>query len=114
MKFNAKTTSVVSVVMFGMLYASQAFAGSPTVMLGLAFDFGANPKENVGVTAKVISNNDPDHFIVGAGGTYFPFAKEQFGADLSAGYVTDHAAVTAGYDFLRWTPQISAGWVPTR
>lgn len=98
----------------GILCVGPAYAGSPTVMLGLAFNFGADPKENIGVTAKVISNNDPDRFIFGGGGTYFPLAKEQFGLDISAGYLADHAAVTAGYDFMRWTPQISAGWVPTR
>ena len=114
MVFGAKTLSVVSVVSAVALYAGQAVAGSPTVLLGLSFDFGANPKENIGLTAKIISNNDPNHFIVGAGGTYFPFSKDQFGLDLSGGYVVDHAAVTAGYDVLRWTPQVSVGWVPTR
>ena len=98
----------------GAFYAGSAYAGSPTVMLGLSFDFGANPKENIGITAKVISNDTPDRFIVGAGGTYFPFATQQFGADLSAGYVTKDVAAMAGYDFMRLTPQVSAGWVPTK
>ena len=114
MTMRAKKLGVVSLVSALVLYAGQAFAGSPTVMLGLSFNFGANPKENIGLTAKIISNNDPNHFIVGAGGTYFPFASTQFGADLSAGYLLDNSAVMAGYDVLRSTPQISAGWVPTR
>lgn len=98
----------------GLVFTTSAYADSPSVMLGLSFDFGADPKENIGLTAKVISNNEPNNFILGVGGTYFPFAKEQVGVDLSGGYLMDHAAVTAGYDFMRSTPQVSAGWVPTR
>ena len=98
----------------GIVFSTSAYAGNPTVLLGLAFDFGADPKDNIGLTAKIISNNEPDNFIFGVGGTYFPFAKDQIGVDLSGGYLADHSAVTAGYDFMRWTPQLSAGWVPTR
>jgi hypothetical protein len=105
---------VLSLIAATALYAGSAVADSPTVMLGVAFNFGANPKENIGITGKVISTNEPHSFVIGAGGTYFPFAREQFGIDISGGYVTDNAAVTAGYDFMRWTPQISAGWVPTK
>lgn len=97
-----------------IFYAGAAMAQSPTIMVGLTFDFGANPKENIGLTAKIISTDQRDRFIAAAGGTYFPFSKEQFGIDISGGYLANHTALTAGYDFLRWTPQISAGWAPTR
>jgi hypothetical protein len=110
----AVTCKSLAFIAGAALFTTSALAGSPTVMLGIAFDFGANPKENIGITGKVISNDQPGRFVVGAGGTYFPFAREQFGADISGGYLTDHAAVTAGYDFMRWTPQISAGWAPTK
>lgn len=95
-------------------HSGSATAENPTVMLGIAFNFGANPKENIGITGKVISTNEPHNFVIGVGSTFFPFAREQFGIDISGGYVTDNAAITAGYDFLRWTPQVSAGWVPTK
>lgn len=103
----------IAIIAASTLYASQALAESPTIMIGLGFAFGASPKENIGITGKVISSDQPGNFIIGAGGTYYPFAREQFGVDISGGYLTDNAAVTAGYDFMRGTPQISAGWVPT-
>lgn len=105
---------IASLIAVGVLYAGSAFAASPTVMIGLSFDFGANPKENIGITGKIITSDQRDRFIGAAGGTYLPFAKEQFGLDVSGGYLADHVAVTAGYDFLRWTPQVSAGWAPSR
>jgi len=103
-----------SLVFATTLCATSAFAAGPTLMIGLSFDFGANPKENIGLTAKVISTDQRYRFIGAAGGTYFPFAKEQFGLDVSGGYLADHVAATAGYDFLRWTPQVSVGWAPSR
>lgn len=108
------TFRTLTLIAATVLYASCARADGPTIMLGIAFDFGASPKDNFGITGKVLSNDRPGHFVVGAGGTYFPFAREQVGADISGGYLTDHAAVTAGYDFMRWNPQVSAGWAPTK
>lgn len=96
------------------LISTGALAENPTVMIGLSFAFGASPQDNFGVSGKVISNDEPGHFIVGVGGTYYPFSREQFGVDISGGYLTDNAAVTAGYDFLRSTPMISGGYVPTK
>lgn len=103
----------LTIIAAATLISTGALAESPTVMLGLSFAFGASPQENFGLSGKVISNNEPGHFVLGVGGTYYPFAREQFGVDVSGGYLTDNAAVTAGYDFLRSTPQISAGFVPT-
>ncbi len=106
--------TTLSMIAAASLISTGALAESPTVMIGLSFAFGASPQENFGISGKVISNNEPENFILGAGGTYYPFSREQFGVDISAGYLTDNAAVTAGYDFLRSTPLISGGFVPTK
>jgi hypothetical protein len=86
----------------------------PTVMLGLAFDFGPRvDKGSVGITAKLLSTNEEDHFVFGGGLTYFPWAEEKFGLDASAGYNFDNFALMGGFDVIRLQPQISGGWVPT-
>ena len=89
-------------------------AAHPALMLGIAFEFGDTvSKPDIGLTAKLLSSNKPDKAVVGGGVTYFPWAKEQFGVDLDIGYVVSNGGLLAGYDFLRWKPQFSAGYVQT-
>lgn len=86
----------------------------PTIMLGLAFELGRqSPQENIGLTAKLLSTNEEDHFVVGGGLTYFPWSDDALGLDVGAGYNFKDAAAIVSYDFLRKKPQISGGWVPT-
>ncbi len=85
-----------------------------TIMAGLAFNFGGGTgAENVGFTLKALNTNEADHFVVGAGGTYYPWSANQFGIDLSAGYNGSEATALVGYDFLKKAPVISGGLVNT-
>jgi hypothetical protein len=86
----------------------------PTVMLGLAFDFGKQShQENIGLTAKLLSTNEEDHVVVGGGITYFPWADDKLGVDVGVGYNFKDVAAVISYDFVRKMPQVSGGWVPT-
>jgi hypothetical protein len=114
---------LTSTALVGVLAALPAAATSPpttgssepTVMVGLSFDFGRDTlEEGIGLTVKGISSNQPDHFVGGAGVSYFPFAKDRmFGIDASAGYTFDNGAVMGGLDVLNMQPQLSAGWADT-
>jgi Cys-rich repeat protein len=88
----------------------------PGLMLGLAFDLSTAPKlADIGFTAKVLSNRQENHFVLGAGVSYFPWASEsKFGLDVSAGNNFVHSNIMGGYDFIRNRPQISGGWSSTR
>lgn len=89
-------------------------SGSPTFMIGIAVEFGDNAnKADVGITAKVLSSNKPNEFVVGGGVSFFPWAKDQVGLDVGAGYNFNNAGALASYDFMRWKPQLSVGYVPT-
>src|SRR5258706_14761657 len=105
--------SLLTTALLGALACSPAIA-DPTVMVGLSFDFGRDTlEEGLGVTAKVLSSNRPDHFVVGGGVSFFPWSQDKFGLDASAGYTFDQAAVMGGLDVLNMKPQLSAGWADT-
>lgn len=88
----------------------------PGLMVGLAFDLSAAPKiADIAITAKVLSNRQENHFVLGAGVSYFPWASEsKFGLDVSAGHNFEHSNMMVGYDFIQNKPQISGGWSSTR
>lgn len=87
---------------------------APTIMAGITFNFGGNiSAENFGFTLKALHTNEADHFVVGAGGTFYPWSDERFGLDLSAGYNGSGAAALVGYDFLKKAPVVSGGLVDT-
>lgn len=101
MKHSLSTTALVTT-----LLAAPAVA-DPTYMLGLALNFGGGETQ-LGVTAKILSDNRPEEVVAAAGVTYF--FDGTFGADVGVGYTFDDGAVTLGYDFLNRSPQIAAGW----
>ena len=112
------TTLLFSAITFGAAHAQRASPvddkANPTFMIGIAIDFGADVDEaDVGLTAKILSSDRPDTFVFVGGLSYYPWSKDQFGLDLSAGYNLDNFGASAGYDFLRWKPQISAGYIRT-
>jgi len=90
-------------------------AASATFMLGMAAEFGdADSKPAVGITAKILSSNAPNNFVVGGGVTFFPWAEDDnLGLDLSVGYLLPNVVLLGGYDLLRQQLQVSGGWVPT-
>lgn len=104
---SAGTASVISV-------PAKSHSAHPTLLFGIAVEFGDSVSTpDVGVTAKVLSSNRPNQFVVGGGVGYFPWSDQPFGVDLDIGYTFNHAAILGGYDFLRQKPQLSAGFVPT-
>lgn len=89
-------------------------ATAPTITAGITFNFGGNiSAENFGFTLKALNTNEADQFVVGAGGTFYPWADERFGLDLSAGYNASGATALMGYDFLKKAPVITGGVVDT-
>ena len=105
-----KQLLIVGVLLFGLVAQAQAGVGG---FFGLSYTLGAS-LGNLGVTAKVISDNEEDTAIVGAGVDFYPFAAgNKFGIDISAGYLFTDFAMTIGWDFLQKKPQFSAGYVNT-
>ncbi len=105
-----KQLLIVGVLLFGLVAQAQAGVGG---FFGLSYTLGAS-LGNLGVTAKVISDNEEDTAIVGAGVDFYPFAAgNKFGIDISAGYLFTDFALTIGWDFLQKKPQFSAGYVNT-
>jgi hypothetical protein len=98
------------------LMATSPALADPAAMVGLSFDFGRDDwSEGLGLTAKVLSSDEQDHIVGALGATWFPMDQQKpYGIDLSAGYTFDNTAVTAGYDFINMTPQVSAGWADTQ
>lgn len=89
---------------------------NPTVMVGLTYNFGgSDAKENLGLTAKVLSTNEANHFVAGGGVSYFPGAKDKdkIGLDAGVGFNGTNVIGLAGYDLLRQSPSVSVGWAPT-
>jgi len=101
MKSILSTTALVSTLM-----AMPANA-DPTYMLGLALNFGGGETQ-LGVTAKVLSDDKPEEIVGAAGVSYF--FDGSWGADVGVGYTFDDGAVTLGYDFLNRSPQVAVGW----
>ena len=104
------TTALITVMATGPAFAD------PAAMVGLSFDFGHDDwTQGVGLSAKVLSSDEQDHLVGALGATWFPMDQQKpYGIDLSAGYTFDKSAVTAGYDFINMTPQVSAGWADTQ
>jgi len=95
----------ISVMINGVVFAKPAFFG------GITYKFGSG-LENAGITTKVISDNKDKKVVIGAGATYYPWAKsgKQFGVDVSAGYNLKNTTVMAGWDFLQNQPSVSLGF----
>ncbi len=81
----------------------------PAAFIGLSYTFSGN----AGISAKVLSDDEENNAVVAAGATYYPFAQNKFGLDVSAGYAFDNTAALIGYDFLQHSVQGSVGWADT-
>jgi hypothetical protein len=95
-----------------LLFSTPALADAGA-FFGITYNFQS--ESSFGITAKLLSNDLPNNIVVGAGINYYPFAPSQnFGVDISAGYVFQNVAVTGGYDLVKKESQISVGYVNTR
>lgn len=105
-----KHVVIVSFLLFGFVVQAQAGAAG---FFGISYALGTSLGD-IGITAKVVSDDDENTGVLGAGASYYPFAEEKkFGLDASVGYLFKNSAVMAGFDFLKWKPQLSVGYVNT-
>ena len=91
----------------------KTFFDQPTVMLGIAFNFGgAASAQNYGITANVLSNDFQDYQAASVGMTYFP-NKESNNLRLDVGLASKAATAvgTFGWDYFGNQLQFSAGYV---
>jgi hypothetical protein len=107
MEFSPVKSLASSTALATLLLSCPSYA-DPTVMIGLALNFGGGEKPALGLTGKVLSSNKEDEVVGAAGATYF--FDGYWGLDAGIGYTFDDSAVTLTYDFLNKRPQISAGW----
>ena len=89
--------------------ASFTAQADPAAFVGLSYSFGGN----VGLSLKVLSDDEEGKNVAALGGTYYFGAQNPWGLDLGVGRTFDNGAVTIGWDFLQENGQISAGWADT-
>ena len=94
------------------LLGPTSLLADPTYMVGGGFSFGGNQPPQFALTAKVLSDNQEEEAVFGAGVNYY-FGTGAFGADLSAGYLMNNSALMVGYDFLQNVPVFSYGYAET-
>jgi hypothetical protein len=95
-----------------LLVGATSTQADPGVFFGVTYAFG-HSNAGLGLSLKVLSTNEQDHFVVGAGVSYYPLMKDnKFGVDVGVGYVFEDVAVTVGWDFMH-SPQIGIGYVDT-
>jgi hypothetical protein len=93
-----------------LLAASAPAAADPAAFLGVSYNFGGT----LGVTLKVLSDDEEDNAALAGGVSYFPWEPgTRIGLDLGVAYLFQDAAVTAGWDFLGRKVQVGLGYVNT-
>jgi hypothetical protein len=101
-------------VIFSLVAAISVASANPAVMGGVSYKFGASSDKlaGAGLTAKVLSTDKEKKPVVGAGVSFYPWAKadKKFGLDVSAGYNFSKGAVMGGWDFLQNQPSVSLGY----
>lgn len=101
---------ILSFLLFGL--GSQAQAGSQG-FVGISYIFGTSPSD-FGLTIKLLSDDDENTGVLGAGVSYYPFSDaRKFGVDVGVGYLFKNSAVTLGWDFLQKKPQLGFGYIDT-
>ena len=91
-----------------LLTSTTAYADS-AAYIGISYTFDGE----VGLSAKILSDDEEDSVVAAVGATYYPFSQNKFGLDIGAGYVFDDAAALIGWDFLQNRVQGSIGWADT-
>ncbi len=95
-----------SIIGILLVISSLTVSADPTYMVGISYSFNGD----VGVSAKVLSNDGQDEIVGVAGATYYPFSDDKFGIDLGTGYTFSNSTTTASWDFLKQSIQLSAGY----
>jgi len=106
--------SISTASMAGQVQQTPSNDSNPVAMVGIAFNFGGQiSKESLGLTVKVLSSDRQDRFVAAAGVTYFPWAPNKLGLDVSGGYNFEKVTALVGYDLLNKKPQASLGYTNT-
>ncbi len=94
-------------------HEDKSFFDTPTIMLGMTFNFGgASTEQNIGISAKILSNDWQDYQAAALGFTYFPGAEaHKIGVDASLAYKATTAVGSVGWDIVNARPQVSFGYV---
>ncbi len=79
----------------------------PAAFVGISYSFGGS---GIGLSVKVLSDDEEDQAVAALGASYYPFAVNKFGLDIGAGYTFNNAAALVGWDFLQKSVQVSGGW----
>jgi hypothetical protein len=101
--------NLLTIVVFLLAIQPLNISADPAAFLGIGYTFGGN----FAVTAKVLSSDKEDNGVLAVGASWYPFAANTYGMDISAGYAADNSAILAGWDFLQQKGQVSAGWADT-
>ena len=106
--------SISTASMAAQVQQTPSNDSNPVAMVGIAFNFGGKiSKESFGLTVKVLSSDRQDRFVAAAGVTYFPWAPNKLGLDVSGGYNFEKVTALVGYDLLNKKPQASLGYTNT-
>ena len=91
----------------------KTFFDQPSVMLGIAFNFGgAASVQNFGIPANVLSNDFQGYQATSVGMTYFPKKESNnLGLDVGLAYKAATAVGTVGWDYFGNQLQFSTGYV---
>ena len=107
-------SAIAGVSFAGQSLSSPSNDSNPVAMVGIAFNFGGKiSKESLGLTVKILSSDRQDRVVAAAGVTYFPWAPNKFGLDISGGYNFEKVTALVGYDLLNMKPQASLGYANT-
>ncbi len=98
-----------------MLCSSVSVMADTGVFVGVVYDFGSgsHASSGLGLSAKVVSDDEEDKAVGAVGLSYFPRAANKLGVDVSIGYTFDNGLVTLGYDILNKQPQMGLGYMDT-
>jgi hypothetical protein len=82
----------------------------PTFTIGLSWAFGGGAqKGELGLSARVLSDNKRNKWVAAIGGTYYP-KSNKFGVDLGVGYNFRNTPITMSYDFINDQAVLGLGW----
>jgi len=96
------------ILLAGFLPFATAQA-DPAAFVGISYSFGGG---GVGISAKVLSDDDENKGVIGGGVTYYPLTN-QFGLGVGVGSTFDNGAALIGWDFLQNGVEASIGWADT-
>jgi hypothetical protein len=95
-------------------HEDKTFFDQPALMIGVVFNFGGNASvgQDLGITAKILSNDWQNYQAAALGVTFFPMKEtKKVAFDASLAYKWDGAAASIGWDLTNATPQFGLGYV---